>query len=46
MSGYAAESYGRNASPLPGAPFLQKPFDAAGIRQLVRSALDREDDPS
>jgi signal transduction histidine kinase/CheY-like chemotaxis protein len=46
MSGYAIESYGRNASPLPGTPFLPKPFDAAGIRLLVRSALEREEDPS
>jgi two-component system, cell cycle sensor histidine kinase and response regulator CckA len=46
MSGYTADAYGRDTSPLPGAPFLQKPFDGLGLRRLVRTALDQDDDPT
>jgi PAS domain S-box-containing protein len=46
MSGYTADAYGRETSPLPGAPFLQKPFDGTGLRRTVRSALERDADPT
>ncbi|MGE0441494.1 MAG: ATP-binding protein [Gemmatimonadales bacterium] len=39
MSGYTADSLGRDSAPFPGIPFLQKPFEGNELRRVVREAV-------
>ena len=41
MSGYAEQSAAHSAGIYRGAPFIEKPFTAAGLLRDVRDALDR-----